>query len=237
MGVTCRRSCLPVRHLPHTAGRTHTPAPPPTGGGPRVSGGGTRVAPPTLRTAAGGESTRWLASRCRGTPWLTSATALTTVAGAVLQVLPVLLLSRVVDGVAQGGGHSVLVTTGALMGAAALLGAAATAMSVYLIGRLGADLLAQLREAAVRAVLGMPSARIEQVGRDDVCSAVCWAARRCRAVCPLPPPHFLSPPHSCPRGRVRRRGNRLSTGTQVRGVLRGHDGGHHFPSPGSTRPC
>ncbi|MFE4689800.1 ABC transporter ATP-binding protein [Streptomyces sp. NPDC056749] len=133
----------------------------------------TRVAPAaTLRTAAGGESTRWVAARCREVPWLTAATVFTTVAGAALQVLPVLLLGRVVDGVVAGDGRSVLVTTGILMGAAALLGAAATAASTYLIGRLGADLLAQLREAAVRAVLGMPSARIEQVGRGDVLSRV-----------------------------------------------------------------
>ncbi|MGW0790525.1 ABC transporter ATP-binding protein [Streptomyces sp. NPDC002911] len=132
----------------------------------------TRVAPAVLRTAAGGESTRWVAARCREVPWLTAATVLTTVAGAALQVLPVLLLGRVVDGVAEGDGRSVLVTIGVLMGAAALLGAGATAVSTYLIGRLGADLLARLREAAVRAVLGMPSSRIEQVGRGDVLSRV-----------------------------------------------------------------
>lgn len=138
-----------------------------------MSGTDTRVAPAaTLRTAAGGESTRWVAARCREVPWLTAATVFTTVAGAALQVLPVLLLGRVVDGVVEGDGRSVLVTTGILMAAAALLGAAATAVSTYLIGRLGADLLAQLREAAVRAVLGMPSARIEQVGRGDVLSRV-----------------------------------------------------------------
>ncbi|MFE5601773.1 ABC transporter ATP-binding protein, partial [Streptomyces coelicoflavus] len=45
-------------------------------------------------------------------------------------------------------------------------------VSTYLIGRLGADLLARLREGAVRAVLGMPSARVEQVGRGDVLSRV-----------------------------------------------------------------
>ncbi|MFC9468403.1 ABC transporter ATP-binding protein, partial [Streptomyces coelicoflavus] len=50
--------------------------------------------------------------------------------------------------------------------------AAATAVSTYLVGRLGADLLARLREGAVRAVLGMPSARVEQVGRGDVLSRV-----------------------------------------------------------------
>ncbi|GHB54186.1 multidrug ABC transporter permease [Streptomyces viridiviolaceus] len=132
----------------------------------------TRAAPAALRTATGREATRWVAAHCREVPWLTTATVLTTVAGAALQVLPVLLLGRVVDAVAEGDARSVLVTIGVLTGAAALLGAAATAVSTYLIGRLGADLLARLREGAVRAVLGMPSARIEQVGRGDVLSRV-----------------------------------------------------------------
>ncbi|MFI1753143.1 ABC transporter ATP-binding protein [Streptomyces sp. NPDC020571] len=129
-------------------------------------------APAVLRTATGREAARWVAAHCREVPWLTAATVLTTVAGAALQVLPVLLLGRVVDAVAGGESQSVLVTIGALMVAAALLGAAATAVSTYLIGRLGADLLARLREGAVRAVLAMPSARVEQVGRGDVLSRV-----------------------------------------------------------------
>ncbi|MFI2435461.1 ABC transporter ATP-binding protein [Streptomyces sp. NPDC018693] len=132
----------------------------------------TRVAPAALRTATGREATRWVAAHCREAPWLTAATVVTTVAGAALQVLPVLLLGRVVDAVVEGESRSVLATIGSLMVAAALLGAAATAVSTYLIGRLGADLLARLREGAVRAVLGMPSARIEQVGRGDVLSRV-----------------------------------------------------------------
>lgn len=133
---------------------------------------GTRAAPATLRTATGGEATRWITAHCREVPWLTSATVLTTVAGAALQVLPVLLLGQVVDGVVDGEPRSLLVRIGVLMVAAALLGAAATGASTYLIGRLGANLLARLRERAVRAVLGMPSARIEQVGRGDVLSRV-----------------------------------------------------------------
>lgn len=109
----------------------------------------TRVAtaPAVLRTATGREAGRWVAAHCREVPWLTAATVLTTVAGAALQVLPVLLLGRVVDAVAGDESQSVLVTIGALMVAAALLGAAATAVSTWLIGRLGADLLARLREA------------------------------------------------------------------------------------------
>ncbi|MFD9325555.1 ABC transporter ATP-binding protein [Streptomyces sp. NPDC060065] len=137
-----------------------------------MSGTDTGVAPAVLRTATGREASRWVAAHCREVPGLTAATVFTTVAGAALQVLPVLLLGRVVDGVVEGEPRSVLVTVGALMVAAALLGAAATAVSTYLIGRLGADLLARLREGAVRAVLGMPSARIEQVGRGDVLSRV-----------------------------------------------------------------
>ncbi|MFC6136005.1 ABC transporter ATP-binding protein [Streptomyces spororaveus] len=131
-----------------------------------------RVAPSALRTTTGREAARWVAAHCREVPWLTFATVFTTVAGAALQVLPLLLLGRVVDGVVAGGPRSVLVTTGVLMVAAALRGVPATALSTYLIGRLGADLLARLREGAVRAVLGLPSARIEQVGRGDVLSRV-----------------------------------------------------------------
>jgi len=111
-------------------------------------------------------------AHCREVPWLTVSTVLTTVVGAALQVLPVLLLGQVVDGVVGGESRSILVRVGVLMVAAALLGAVATAVSTYLIGRLGADLLARLREGAVRAVLGMPSDRIEQVGRGDVLSRV-----------------------------------------------------------------
>ncbi|MVO89496.1 ATP-binding cassette domain-containing protein [Streptomyces sp. p1417] len=132
----------------------------------------TRAVPAALRTASGREATRWVAAHCRQVPWLTAATVLSTVAGAALQVLPVLLLGRVVDAVVDGESRSVLITVGALMAAAALLGAVATGVSTYLIGRLGADLLAQLREGAVRSVLGMPSSRVEQVGRGDVLSRV-----------------------------------------------------------------
>ncbi|MFJ7414192.1 ABC transporter ATP-binding protein [Streptomyces sp. NPDC098077] len=132
----------------------------------------TPAAPATLHTASGGEAARWVAGHCRRAPWLTVSTVLTTVAGAALQVLPVLLLGRVVDGVVGGASRSILLTVGVLMVAAALFGAAATAASTFLTGKLGAELLARLREEAVRAVLGMPSARVEEVGRGDVLSRV-----------------------------------------------------------------
>ncbi|GAB77469.1 ATP-binding cassette, subfamily C [Austwickia chelonae] len=130
------------------------------------------VAPDVLRTTTGREATRWVLDHCRSRPWLSIATVLTTVTGAALQILPVLLLSRVIDIVTRGEPHSALVTVGAVMMAAVLLGAATTAVSTYLIGKLGADLLADLREGAVRAVLELPSSRIEQAGHGDVLSRV-----------------------------------------------------------------
>ncbi|TPQ21441.1 ABC transporter ATP-binding protein, partial [Streptomyces sporangiiformans] len=81
----------------------------------------TRVAPAILRTATGREATRWVGAHCREVSWLAVATVLTTVAGAALQVVPVLLLGRVVDGVVEGEPRSILVTIGVLMVAAALL--------------------------------------------------------------------------------------------------------------------
>ncbi|MGR7000493.1 ABC transporter ATP-binding protein [Yinghuangia aomiensis] len=126
----------------------------------------------TLHTSSGREAARWVAANCRRRPLLTAATAFTMVAAAALQVVPVLLLGRVVDAVVAGEARSTLAAIGAALVAAALLGAAAAGLSAYLVARLGADLLARLREGAVHAVLAMPSARIEQVGRGDVLSRV-----------------------------------------------------------------
>ncbi|RJQ75504.1 ABC transporter ATP-binding protein [Pseudonocardiaceae bacterium YIM PH 21723] len=125
-----------------------------------------------LRTATGREAARWVGTQCRDMPWLSAGTAATSVAGAALQVLPIFLLGRVVDGVVGGESRSILITIGILTVAAALIGAVATGTSTYLIGRLGTELLTRVREAAVHAVLALPSARIEQVGRGDVLSRV-----------------------------------------------------------------
>ncbi|MFC8714653.1 ABC transporter ATP-binding protein, partial [Streptomyces sp. NPDC057197] len=81
----------------------------------------TRVAPAVLRTTTGREAARWVAAHCRGAPWLTAGTVFSTVAGAALQMLPVLLLGRVVDEVTGGKERSALLTVGVLMVAAALL--------------------------------------------------------------------------------------------------------------------
>jgi ABC-type multidrug transport system fused ATPase/permease subunit len=130
------------------------------------------VSTPILRTATGREALAWVGGHLRASPWLTAATAVTTVVGALLAVLPTLLIGRIVDGVVQGRPASILWTVGAAIVASALAGAVVTGVSTHLLGRLGAEMLARLREGAVRAVLGLPSARVEEVGRGDVLSRV-----------------------------------------------------------------
>lgn len=125
-----------------------------------------------LRTATGREAATWVGGHLRASVWLTAATVVTTVVGALLAVLPTLLLGRIVDGAVQGRPASTLWTVGAAIVASALAGAVVTGVSTHLLGRLGAEMLARLREGAVRAVLGLPSARVEEVGRGDVLSRV-----------------------------------------------------------------
>lgn len=132
----------------------------------------TAVSVNVLRTATGREALRWVLDHCKAAPVLPIATVLATVAGAALQIVPVFLLGTVVDGIVAKRDAEILWSIGIATVVAALAGAAMTAVSTYLVGRFGADLLARLREGAVRAVLGMPSARIEQVGRGDVLSRV-----------------------------------------------------------------
>jgi len=59
-----------------------------------------------------------------------------------------------------------------ILGAAALVGGVATGVSNYLIGRLGAVMLADLREAGVDRALTLPTTTVERVGRGDLLSRV-----------------------------------------------------------------
>ncbi|GAB3129875.1 ABC transporter ATP-binding protein [Tsukamurella serpentis] len=127
-----------------------------------------------LATVSGGDGLRWLLSGLRRHGWLTAATALSTVLGAVGQVVPILLLQKIVDGVGRPGVDpaDLLLSVGIPAAIAAIVGAVLTGLSTYLIGRLGALLLAELREGVVHSVLRLPSTRIEQAGRGDVLARV-----------------------------------------------------------------
>lgn len=125
-----------------------------------------------LRTVSGRDGLRWVGRELKQRRILTALSAMTSMGAAALNIVPIFLLGRVVDAVAESQPRSMLVWTAVALVTAAIGGALLAATGTYLIGRLGAELLAKLREQAVHSVLSLPSSRIEEVGRGDVLSRV-----------------------------------------------------------------
>ena len=125
-----------------------------------------------LPVATGRETWRWLRRELRGRLGALSATTLVGILAAAAAVLPVYVLGVLVDRIIDGSPSSVIVTIAVILGAAALVGGVATGVSNYLIGRLGAVMLADLREAGVDRALTLPTTTVERVGRGDLLSRV-----------------------------------------------------------------
>ncbi|MGU3499520.1 ABC transporter ATP-binding protein [Mycobacterium sp. C31M] len=125
-----------------------------------------------LPVASGRQTWVWLRGELRNRLGALSATVFVGVLAAAASVLPVYVLGVLVDRIIDGSPSSVIVTIAAVLGAAALVGGVATGVSNYLIGRLGAVMLADLREAGVDRALTLPTTTIEQVGRGDLLSRV-----------------------------------------------------------------
>lgn len=125
-----------------------------------------------LPVATGRETWRWLRHELRSRLGALSATTLVGILAAAAAVLPVYVLGVLVDRIIDGSPSSVIVTIAVILGAAALVGGVATGVSNYLIGRLGAVMLADLREAGVDRALTLPTTTVERVGRGDLLSRV-----------------------------------------------------------------
>lgn len=125
-----------------------------------------------LPVATGRETWIWLRRELRSRTAALSATILVGVVAAGAAVLPVYVLGVLVDRIIDGSPSSVIITVALVLGAAALVGGAATGWSNYLIGRLGALMLADLRETGVNRALTLPSTTVERVGRGDLLSRV-----------------------------------------------------------------
>jgi ATP-binding cassette subfamily C protein len=125
-----------------------------------------------LPVATGRETWIWLRRELRSRTAALSATILVGTLAAAATVLPVYVLGVLVDRIIDGSPSSVIVTVALVLGAAALVGGAATGWSNYLIGRLGAVMLADLRETGVNRALALPSTTVERVGRGDLLSRV-----------------------------------------------------------------
>jgi ATP-binding cassette subfamily C protein len=125
-----------------------------------------------LPVATGRETWTWLRRELRSRLGALSATTLVGILAAAAAVLPVYVLGVLVDRIIDGSPSAVIVTIAVILGAAALVGGVATGVSNYLIGRLGAVMLADLREAGVDRALTLPTTTVERVGRGDLLSRV-----------------------------------------------------------------
>ncbi|MEU0498425.1 ABC transporter ATP-binding protein [Mycobacterium sp. NPDC006124] len=133
---------------------------------------GATVAGDILPVATGPETWAWLRREMRHRAGAGSATLLVGLIAAAAAVLPVYVLGVLVDRIVDGSPPSVIVMIAVVLTIAAVVGGLANGLSDYLIGRLGAIALADVREAGVERALTLPTAVVERVGRGDVLSRV-----------------------------------------------------------------
>ena len=113
-----------------------------------------------------------LAAGQRRTAGWRSGSVLSSVAASVAAVLVPILLGRIVDLVNDHGSGTELVRLVVAIAAAGLAAGILTAVSRYLVSRLGAEVCADLREDVMDDALRMDSARLEAAGAGDVASRV-----------------------------------------------------------------
>jgi ATP-binding cassette subfamily C protein len=101
-----------------------------------------------------------------------AATLAVGVLAAAASIIPIFALGLLVDRVRDGAGSSSIVPVAVVIVASALVGGGAMGLSSYLIGRLGARMLADLRESTVATALRLPALVLDRVGRGDLLSRV-----------------------------------------------------------------
>ncbi|UQU63542.1 ABC transporter ATP-binding protein/permease [Couchioplanes caeruleus] len=124
----------------------------------------------TLPIATARESRAWLRAELRGRRAEATGTLLAGVLAAAASIVPVYALGLLVDRVRAGAGAPAIVPVAIVIVVAALVGGAAMGMSTYLIGRLGARMLADLRESTVATALRLPALVLDRAGRGDLLS-------------------------------------------------------------------
>ena len=127
---------------------------------------------PILPVATGRETWRWLRRELRSRTGSVVMTVMVGLLAAGTSVLPVYVLGVLVDRIIDRSPSSVIVAIGLVVGVSAVIGGLALGVSNYLIGRLGAVALADLREAGVERALSLPTTTVERVGRGDLLSRV-----------------------------------------------------------------
>ncbi|GAB3847954.1 ABC transporter ATP-binding protein [Dactylosporangium cerinum] len=118
------------------------------------------------------ETLRWLRGELRAR-WGQAAGAFAVgLLAAAAGVTPVYALGVLVDRVRAGAPTSDIVGISVVIIAAALVAGVTTAVSTYLIARLGGEVLAALREDVVARAVTLPSTRLERAGKGELMSRV-----------------------------------------------------------------
>jgi len=126
----------------------------------------------TLPIADPKQTRAWLRSELRGRRGEVAGTLAVGVLAAAASIIPIYALGMLVDRVREGAGSAAIVPIAIVIVASALVGGGAMGLSGYLIGRLGARMLADLRESTVATALRLPALVLDKVGRGDLLSRV-----------------------------------------------------------------
>ncbi|MGY4710741.1 ABC transporter ATP-binding protein [Mycolicibacterium sp. CBM1] len=130
------------------------------------------ITPPVLPVASTARTARWLRADLLRRRGGTAGAAVVGLAAAAASTVPVYLLGTLVDRIRDGDPAASLTALATVIGVTALIGGLGTGLSSYLIARLGAHTVADLREQVMQRALDLPATTIEESGRGDLLSRV-----------------------------------------------------------------
>ena len=125
-----------------------------------------------LPIATGARSWAFLSGELKGRRVLGLVTLVISAVAAAMSLVPVYVFGVLVDRVTEGAPTSTIVSVVAIITVAALVGGVFTALSSYLISKLGEGILASLRERVLGRALHLPVDTLERVGKGDLLSRV-----------------------------------------------------------------
>lgn len=125
-----------------------------------------------LPIATGKRSWAYLADELKGRRRIGLLTLAISAVAAAMSLVPVYVFGVLVDRVTDGAPTSTIVSVVAIITVAAVVGGVFTALSSYMISKLGEAILASLRERVLRRALHLPIDTLERVGKGDLLSRV-----------------------------------------------------------------
>lgn len=128
--------------------------------------------PELLPIATGKRSWAFLSGELKGRRGLALVTLAISAVAAAMSLIPVYVFGVLVDRVTEGAPTSTIVSVVAIITVAAVVGGVFTALSGFMISKLGEGILASLRERVLGRALHLPVGTLERVGKGDLLSRV-----------------------------------------------------------------